>query len=99
MQCHGPAGQDHHGHEACYQTEDLHGRDLTDELSILLSNGTTVALDSVRIAKVHKAHLVEISHNDTVDKIASEVFIGDGFGILGRIRLAAVGTVMLVAAS
>lgn len=84
MQCHGPASQDHHGHEACHQTKDLKWRDLADELSILLSEGTTFTLGRrIGIVKVHKSHLVEIPHDDTIDEIAREVFLGNGFGILG----------------
>jgi hypothetical protein len=64
----------------------------------LLTDGVAIAvLDSVHIVKVYEAHLVEVTHNYTINEITGEVFLGNGFGILGHLRLAIVGAVVLVA--
>lgn len=103
MKRRGPRTQDGNGREADDQSENLRGRDhgdfVTDLLGVqVVGHEAGRLLDGVGRTEIDESELVVIPHDDAVDEVARQVLGGQGVCVLGRVRLAAVNSVVLVAA-
>jgi hypothetical protein len=99
----GPDGKDGDGENAENKSEDLERSHFSDVMAVLLCvhvifEPSCLLLDGVVVAKVDESHLVVVADNDGVDKVAGEILLGDGLGVLGLLGLVVVGSEVFVTA-